>query len=120
MNISPVNYTSPEFKHFGEQDSKNTYSKGQKAVVAGMAALGTAVSCAILAKRAGYSLKPSKMFNLKNTKLSFYSSSIFTFTNDKYLSTLSFQSGSKLNPFSVKLFLDILEFKGLTALLTRY
>ena len=71
MNISPVNYTSPEFKHFGEQDSKNTYSKGQKAVVAGMAALGTAVSCAILAKRAGYSLKPSKMFNLKNIKNSF-------------------------------------------------
>ena len=32
MNISPVNYTSPEFKHFGEQDSKNTYSKGQKEV----------------------------------------------------------------------------------------
>ena len=71
MNISPVNYTSPEFKHFGEQDSKNTYSKGQKAVVAGMAALGTAASCAILAKRAGYSLKPSKMFNFKNIKNSF-------------------------------------------------
>lgn len=71
MNISPVNYTSPEFKHFSEQDSKNTYSKGQKAVVAGMAALGTAASCAILAKRAGYSLKPSKMFNLKNIKNSF-------------------------------------------------
>ena len=71
MNISPVNYTSPEFKHFGEQDSKNPYSKGQRAVVAGMAALGTAASCAILAKRAGYSLKPSKMFNLKNIKNSF-------------------------------------------------
>lgn len=70
MNISPVNYTSPEFKHFGEQDSKNTYSKGQKAVVAGMAALGTAASCAILAKRAGYSLKPNKMFkNIKNSYL---------------------------------------------------
>lgn len=71
MNISPVNYTSPEFKHFSEQDSKNTYSKGQKAVVAGMAALGTAASCAILAKRAGYSLKLSKMFNFKNIKNSF-------------------------------------------------
>lgn len=70
MNISPVNYTSPEFKHFGEQDSKNTYSKRQKAVVAGMAALGTAASCAILAKRAGYSLKPNKMFkNIKNSYL---------------------------------------------------
>lgn len=70
MNISPVNYTSPEFKHFGEQDSKNTYSKGQRAVVAGMAALGTAASCAILAKRAGYSLKPNKMFkNIKNSYL---------------------------------------------------
>lgn len=70
MNISPVNYTSPEFKHFGEQDSKNTYSKGQKAVVAGMAALGTVASCAILAKRAGYSLKPNKMFkNIKNSYL---------------------------------------------------
>lgn len=71
MNISPVNYTSPEFKHFGEQDSKNPYSKGQRAVVAGMATLGTAASCAILAKRAGYSLKPSKMFNFKNIKNSF-------------------------------------------------
>lgn len=70
MNISPVNYTSPEFKHFGEQDSKNAYSKGQRAVVAGMAALGTAASCAILAKRAGYSLKPNKMFkNIKNSYL---------------------------------------------------
>ena len=70
MNISPVNYNTQSFKHFGEAEQKNPYSKKQKAVVAGMSALGTVASCAILAKRAGYSLKPSKMFkNIKNSYL---------------------------------------------------
>lgn len=70
MNISPVNYNTQSFKHFGETEQKNPYSKKQRAVVAGMSALGTAVSCAILAKKAGYSLKPSKMFkNIKNSYL---------------------------------------------------
>ena len=70
MNISPVNYNPQSFKHFGETEQKNPYSKKQRAVVAGMSALGTAVSCAILAKKAGYSLNPSKMFkNIKNSYL---------------------------------------------------
>ena len=70
MNISPVNYNPQSFKHFGETEQKNPYSKKQRAVVAGMSALGTAVSCAILAKKAGYSLHPSKMFkNIKNSYL---------------------------------------------------
>lgn len=70
MNVSPVNYNTQSFKHFGETEQKNPYSKKQRAVVAGMSALGTAVSCAILAKKAGYSLKPSKMFkNIKNSYL---------------------------------------------------
>lgn len=70
MNISPVNYNTQSFKHFGETEQKNPYSKKQRAVVAGMSALGTAVSCAILAKKAGYSLNPSKMFkNIKNSYL---------------------------------------------------
>lgn len=70
MNISPVNYNTQSFKHFGETEQKNPYSKKQRAVVGGMSALGTAVSCAILAKKAGYSLKPSKMFkNIKNSYL---------------------------------------------------
>ena len=70
MNISPVNYNPQSFKHFGETEQKNPYSKKQRAVVAGMSALGTLASCAILAKRAGYSLNPSKMFkNIKNSYL---------------------------------------------------
>ena len=70
MNISPVNYNTQSFKHFGETEQKNPYSKKQRAVVAGMSALGTLASCAILAKRAGYSLNPSKMFkNIKNSYL---------------------------------------------------
>lgn len=70
MNISPVNYNTQSFKHFGETEQKNPYSKKQRAVVAGMSALGTAVSCAILAKKAGYSLNPSKMLkNIKNSYL---------------------------------------------------
>ena len=70
MNISPVNYKTQSFKHFDEAEQKNPYSKKQKAVIAGMSALGTVASCAILAKRAGYSLKPSKMFkNIKNSYL---------------------------------------------------
>ena len=72
MNISPVNYNNIQnFKSFDEHESNGRYTKKQRAVVAGMAALGTAASCAILAKRAGYSLKPLKMFNLKNIKNSF-------------------------------------------------
>lgn len=69
MNIGPLNNTQ-SFKHLGDTEQKNPYSKKQRAVVAGMSALGTAVSCAILAKKAGYSLNPSKMFkNIKNSYL---------------------------------------------------
>lgn len=72
MNISPINYHSPEFKHFGEAEQNGQpYSKKQKLIIAGMSAVGTAASCAILAKRAGYSLNPSKIFNLKNIKNSY-------------------------------------------------
>ena len=72
MNISSINYHSPEFKHFGEAEQNGQpYSKKQKLIIAGMSAVGTAASCAILAKRAGYSLNPSKIFNLKNIKNSY-------------------------------------------------
>ena len=47
------------------------YSTKQKVVVGATTALGVAASCALLAKGAGYSLAPKKMFkNLQNSYLS--------------------------------------------------
>lgn len=67
MQINPVNSTT--FGH-GHSFSESNYSIKQKAIVAGTTALGVAVSSAVLAKKAGYSLKPSKMFsNIKNSYL---------------------------------------------------
>ncbi len=69
MNISPINQVNisqnPQFEHL--QTKRSGYSTKDKAIVATTTALGVAVSCALLAKNAGYSLKPSKMFkNLKS------------------------------------------------------
>lgn len=71
MQIVPVNYNKQN-KSFGHNHHfmDNDYSKGQKAIIAATTALGVAASSAILAKKAGYSLKPSKMFkNIKNSYL---------------------------------------------------
>lgn len=58
----------PSFGH--NHKSENSYTKKQKAVVACTTALGVAGSLALLAKRAGRSLKPSKMFkDIKNSYL---------------------------------------------------
>lgn len=62
MQINPVNTS------FGHKFKDSQYSAAQKGVVAATTALGVAASCACLAKGAGYSLKPSKMFkNFKNS-----------------------------------------------------
>lgn len=71
MNINPINNTkyNNSFGHF-EDNSVNPYSKKQKAVIATTTALGVGVASAILAKKAGYSLAPKKMFsNIKNSYL---------------------------------------------------
>lgn len=73
MNLSASNFNTlkaPNFGH-GHSHEKSPYSKKEKAVIAGMTALGVGTSLALLAKGAGYSLKPQKMF--KNFKNSYFS-----------------------------------------------
>lgn len=68
MQINPVSYNN-SFRH-GHFHKDNGYTVGQKSIVAGTTALGVMTACACLAKGAGYSLKPSKMFkNIKNSYL---------------------------------------------------
>lgn len=71
MQISPINKNSINFGHDSHESIflGNGYSAKERATVAGTTALGTVISCAALAKGAGYSLKPSKMF--KNIKKSY-------------------------------------------------
>lgn len=69
MQTNPVNFNT-QSKTFGHGNYQSDYSTGQKAFVAATAALGVATSAAILAHKAGYSLKPTKMFkNIKNSYL---------------------------------------------------
>ena len=70
MKLNSVNiYNNTSFGH-GTSEKKSPYSKKDRLIIAGMTTLGTAASCAILAKKAGYSLNPSKMFkNIKNSYL---------------------------------------------------
>lgn len=69
MQINPVKIQEPKFGH-SHNFKDNSYSTKQKAIVAATTALGVAASSAILAKKAGYSLNPSKMFkNIKNSYL---------------------------------------------------
>ena len=69
MNISPISQNKQNFQHLGKSHGENSYSKKERAVITGMTVLGTAASCALLAKKSGYSLNPAKM--LKNIKKSF-------------------------------------------------
>ena len=79
MHLRPVNmnvlnsYKDSKLEaSFGnkKQVKKKEYTMGQKAVVATTTALGVAASCALLAKKAGYSLAPKKMFkDIKNSYL---------------------------------------------------
>ena len=74
MNISPIKSYNlqPEqsFGHFDLGNNKNI-SKKDKLIVAGTTIAGTSIAAALMAKHAGYSLKPSKMFkNIKNSYLS--------------------------------------------------
>lgn len=67
MKINSVNNSNnTRFEH---AHLESTYSKNKRAIVAGMTALGTAASCAVMAKKGGYSLNPKKMF--KNIKKSY-------------------------------------------------
>lgn len=79
MNISRINSnTIPMGKiSFGHHHDKqeSSYSTKEKAVIVGMTALGVAAASAGLAKQAGYSLKPSKIF--KNIKKSYLATTEF-------------------------------------------
>lgn len=69
MQTNPVSLNTSA-KTFGHHHIKSDYTTGQKAVIAATTAIGVAASAAILAKKAGYSLKPSKIFsNIKNSYL---------------------------------------------------
>ena len=80
MKLTPLNnYNNNEiFQHkqqkpafCGVKNREVHYSKKQKTIVAATTTLGVLGSCALLAKKANYSLKPTKMFsNLKNSYLS--------------------------------------------------
>lgn len=65
-NIIPKSSEKQNFR--GAKD--NNYTTAQKATVFATTALGVATSCALLAKKAGYSLNPKKMIkNYKNSYL---------------------------------------------------
>lgn len=81
MKITPINnkyidkneqvmLSKPAFR--GSQNKENnTYDTKQKGIVLATTALGVLGSCALLAKKAKYSLNPIKMFsNIKNSYLS--------------------------------------------------
>lgn len=87
-SVSVNNLGNPNFGHV-HRKNKNPYPKAERAIVAGMTVLGTAASCALLAKNAGYSLKPAKMF--KNVKDSYLSKVAY---HDKQIITIG--AGSTL------------------------
>ena len=80
MQVMPINNNdlickqdflkeNPSFGHFNNS-KKSGYKPSDKAIIASTTTLGVLASLAILAKRAKYSLKPSKMFkNIKNSYL---------------------------------------------------
>lgn len=74
MQINPVRIQEPNFGHNHHFQDSN-YSKKEKSVIAATTALGVAASCACLAKGAGYSLNPTKMFN--NVKNSWFAKTKF-------------------------------------------
>lgn len=81
MRILPMNVNNahlskdypiknPSFGHANSSMKNNGYKTSDKAIIACTSVLGVAGSLALLAKGAGYSLKPSKMFkNIKNSYL---------------------------------------------------
>lgn len=94
MQINPVNLNinNQAFGH-GHSFSDSDYSRKKKTIVAATTALGVAVSSAVLAKHAGYSLKPSKMFkNIKNSylaKVDFHDKEVITLGAGSCLGGLS-------------------------------
>ena len=61
---------NPPFGHSHRLIRESGYKPSEKSLITGMSILGVAGSLAILAKCAGYSLKPSKIFkNIKNSYL---------------------------------------------------
>ena len=71
MSIQPVNINNTQKNIPAGHDYfwNAKTSKKDKYIISGTTLLGTATACAALAKHAGYSLKPSKMF--KNIKKSY-------------------------------------------------
>ena len=80
MQVAPIisnisgNYDNtqcnPAFGHGNGAKKENNYTTGQKTIVGITTAMGVAASLAFLAKKAGCSLKPSKMFSdIKNSYL---------------------------------------------------
>lgn len=74
MNVSPIqtnNINNQSFRHDVNFWSDKSTPVKDKLVVAGSVLTGTAVAAALMAKHAGYSLSPCKMF--KNIKKSYLS-----------------------------------------------
>lgn len=68
-NVCPITQKQ-SFGHSHSAAKESTYKPSQKAFIACMSTLGVLGSVAILAKKAGYSLKPSKIFkDIKNSYL---------------------------------------------------
>jgi len=73
-NNNCLNKTEAAFGH-GINSKESPYSAKQKAIITATSTLGVLASIALLAKHAGYSLKPSKMF--KNIKKSYLATADF-------------------------------------------
>ena len=66
-----INSVNDDNTRFGHVHLESPYPNNKRAVVAGMTAIGTALSCAVMAKRGGYSLNPKRMFkNIRHSYLS--------------------------------------------------
>lgn len=74
MNINHLNYSGINTAFGQKAKSQNDYSTKDKLIVGSTTALGVAASLAVLSKKAGYSLKPSKMF--KNITTNSYLSKV--------------------------------------------
>lgn len=78
MQLTPIKYNVNSIDNISAKDlifksskkSDNNYNAKQKAIIFSTTAIGVATSCALMAKKAGYSLHPKKMFkNIKNSYL---------------------------------------------------
>ena len=96
---SPNISTNQSFKH-NNPWADSPYNKKERVIVAATTALGVATSMAIMAKRQGYSLKPSRMF--KNIKNSYF----FKVKYDNEVPVLAIGAGSCLGGLAGGLIID--------------